>query len=309
MLILFLFLLFCATIENKKEPEEVKKMKKIIPLLCLICSFILVLCACSKEDIKGDTTEYSATTEQTTTASNTAKVTFPEGFTAVQIAERLEENGVCKASDFINLINNEEYILSLGYSFTSFISGAERAFLLEGYIFPDTYEFYKNDSAENVLKKILKNTSAKLKGDYSIRAEELGYTLDEIITMASIIQEEAYTHESMKLISSVLHNRINSPDYGKLQCDVTIHYVNDYITNSPYLFGDMEKYKELYNTYKCTGLPEGPICCPGIEAIEAALYPEDTNYFYFVTDEDWNYYFNESYDKHREKCKEIGLIG
>lgn len=280
-------------------------MKKLTVFICILCT--LLLCACSKEDIKEDIEEILPTTA-TTTAIPTARVTFPEGFTVVQIAERLQENSVCSAAEFISLVNDEEFIMSLGYTFTSYVPEADRAYILEGYVFPDTYEFYLNDSAENVLKKILSNTSAKLKGAYSVRAEELGYTLDEIVTMASIIQEEAYTDESMKLISSVLHNRINSPDYGKLQCDVTINYVNDYITSSPYLFGDMEKYKELYNTYKCNGLPEGPICCPGIAAIEAALYPEDTNYFFFVTDKDWNYYFNESYSSHLEKCREIGLI-
>lgn len=278
-------------------------MKKTAVLILILCA--LFLFGCGKNDTGTGTTAPPPTT---TTGIPTATVTFPEGFTAVQIAERLEENSVCSASDFLNLVNNEDFILSLGYTFTEFVPDAERAFLLEGYIFPDTYEFYLNDSAENVLKKILRNTSAKLTGEYTLRAQELGYTLDEIITMASIIQEEAYTDESMRLISSVLHNRINSPDYGKLQCDVTIHYVNDYITDSPYLTGDTEKYRELYNTYKCQGLPEGAICCPGVAAIEAALYPEESNYYYFVTDKDWNYYFNESYSKHLEKCKEIGLI-
>ncbi len=280
-------------------------MKKLAVFLLIICT--LFLFGCGKNDTGTGSTAPPPTT--TTTGIPTATVTFPEGFTSVQIAERLEENSVCSAADFLKLVNNEDFILSLGYTFTEFIPEAERAFLLEGYVFPDTYEFYLGDSAENVLKKILRNTSAKLTGEYTLRAKELGYTLDEIITMASIIQEEAYTNESMHLISSVLHNRINSPDYGKLQCDVTIHYVNDYILNSPYLFGDMEKYKELYNTYKCTGLPEGPVCCPGIDAIEAALYPEESNYYYFVTDKDWNYYFSETYAEHRAKCKDVGLIG
>lgn len=280
-------------------------MKRLLAAFCVLCT--LLLCACSKEVIKNEIKEYLPTTEPTTPIP-TATVTFPEGFTAVQIAERLEENSVCSAKEFLDLVNNEEFILSLGYTFTSFVPEADRAFILEGYIFPDTYEFYLNDSAENVLKKILKNTASKLTGAYTVRAQELGYTLDEIVTMASIIQEEAYTDESMKLISSVLHNRIVSPDYGRLQCDVTIHYINDYVTDSPYLSADTEKYKELYNTYKCDGLPEGPICCPGIKAIEAALYPEESNYFYFVTDKDWNYYFNETYEKHREKCRELGLF-
>lgn len=280
-------------------------MKRLLIILCLICT--LLLCACSKEDIKEEIKEI-VPAAVTTTSVPTATVTFPEGFTAVQIAERLEENSVCSASEFMKLVNDKEFIQSLGYTFASFVPEADRPFILEGYIFPDTYEFYLNDSAENVLKKILVNTASKLKGAYTVRAEVLGYTLDEIVTLASIIQEEAYTDESMKLISSVLHNRLNSPDFPKLQCDVTIHYLNEYVTSSPYLTGDTEKYKELYNAYKCIGLPEGPICCPGIKAIEAALYPEETNYYYFFTDKDWNYYFNESYTAHVKQARELGVI-
>lgn len=274
--------------------------KALLILLVLSC---LLLFGCGKAE-----TQPTTDAPTTTTGIPTATVTFPEGFTVVQIAERLEKKGICSADEFIRLINDEAFVMSLGYTFTEFVPQAQRAFLLEGYLFPDTYEFYLGDSAENVLKKILRNTSAKLTGEYTLRAKELGFTLDEIITLASIIQEEAYTDESMKLISSVLHNRMESPSYRRLQCDVTIHYVNDYITGSPYLTEDTEKYKELYNTYKCIGLPEGPISCPGAAAIEAALYPEESNYYYFVTDEDWNYYFNESWAGHVKKCKELGLM-
>ncbi len=280
-------------------------MKKLLVILCLICT--LLLCACSKEDIKEEIKEIVPDI-MTTTSIPTATVTFPEGFTAVQIAEKLEENSICNASDFIALINDKEFISSLGYTFSLFVAEADRPFILEGYIFPDTYEFYLNSSAETVLKKILTNTSAKLTGAYTVRAEELGYTLDEIITMASIIQEEAFSDESMKLISSVLHNRLSSPSFPKLQCDVTIHYLNDFVTDSPYLTGDTEKYKETYNAYKCIGLPEGPICCPGIKAIEAALYPEETDYYYFFTDKEQNYYFNETYEAHVKEAKELGVI-
>ena len=280
-------------------------MKKLLIIICLMCT--LLLCACSKEDIKEEIKEIVPDVI-TTTAIPTATVTFPEGFTAVQIAQKLEESSVCSASEFLLLVNDKEFIQSLGYTFAAFAADADRPFILEGYIFPDTYEFYLNDSAENVLKKILTNTASKLTGAYSVRAEELGYTLDEIITLASIIQEEAYTNESMKLISSVLHNRLESPDFPKLQCDVTIHYLNDYVLSSPYLFGDVEKYKDVYNAYKCDGLPEGAICCPGTEAIEAALYPEDTKYYYFFTDKDWNYYYNETYSAHVKQARELGVI-
>ena len=113
----------------------------------------------------------------------------------------------------------------------------------------------------------------------------------------------------MKNVASVLHNRLGSPSFPKLQCDVTIHYVNDYVTGSEYLSGDTSGFAELYNTYKCEGLPAGPITNPGLAAIEAALYPAETDYYYFVTDSEWNYYYAETYAQHKANCKNVGLDG
>lgn len=279
-------------------------MKKITALV-LALFVLFIFTACTNEKTEDETT----TSAVTTTEDPTVRVTFPEGYTAKQIAEKLEENGVCSAEDFMALIKSG-YYHSLSYGFIPLIeNGIEKAFVLEGYIFPDTYDFYKGESPEMALSRFLKNTDAKLTAEYTERAAELGYTLDEIITLASIIQEEAGDPEEMPIVSSVLHNRLKSPDYGKLQCDVTINYVNDCITDSPYLSGDTEKYKELYNTYKCEGLPIGPICNPGLDAIEAALYPADTNYFFFVTDKDWNYYYAETYEEHQQNCRNAGLVG
>ena len=139
------------------------------------------------------------------------------------------------------------------------------------------------------------------------RAKELGYSVDEIITLASVIQAEAGDKKEMGKVSSVLHNRIESPDYGKLQCDVTINYVNENILVSPYVEGYKAGYSEYYNTYKRSGLPVGAICNPGLDAINAALYPEDTDYFYFVTDKDWNYYYASTYEEHLKNCKICGI--
>lgn len=281
-------------------------MKKLItffiPVFCLI-----LLCSCSGNINHG---ENNFTTLITTTEDPTVRVTFPEGFTAVQIAEKLEENGVCPAKDFLELVMNEEYLSSLTYRFIEgIVKPQNRPFNLEGYIFPDTYDFYKGESAEKALSRFLKNAESKLTDEYYKRAEEMGYTMDEIISLAAIVQEESTTKTEMKKVSSVIHNRIESPSYGRIQCDVTIHYINDYVTGSPYISGDTEKFKELYNTYKCDGLPAGAITNPGIDAIEAALYPEDTNYFFFVTDKDWNYYYAETYAEHKKNCAAVGLKG
>ena len=281
-------------------------IKKIIYIIVLLLSLAILSSCIGKVDIPFLTTKPAETAP---TEPPTVTVTFPEGLTVVQIAERLEENKVCSASEFIALTNNYEYIQTLGYSFTDLITEPEnRAFYLEGYIFPDTYEFYKGESSEKALRRFLDNTQRKLTAVYNQRAEELGYTLDEIITLASIVQEESFTHDSMKNVASVLHNRLRSASFSRLQCDVTIHYINDYVTNSKYLSGDTDVYASAYNTYKCSGLPAGPITNPGLAAIEAALYPADTDYYYFVTDSQWNYYYSSTYAQHKAKCRELGLM-
>lgn len=282
-------------------------IKKIIPAVILIIALGILAASIGRIDIPFIATKPASTQP---TEPLTVTVTLPEGYTAVQIAEKLEENKVCSASEFIALTNNYEYIQTLGYSFTELIENPdERAFYLEGYIFPDTYEFYKNESAERALRRFLDNTERKLTAGYRQRAEDLGYTLDEIITLASIVQEESYSHDSMKNVASVLHNRLSSPNFSRLQCDVTKNYIKNAIENSPYLTGDTSAFSETYNTYECSGLPAGPITNPGLAAIEAALYPAETDYYYFVTDKDWNYYYAETYAEHKVNCNKVGLVG
>ena len=279
-------------------------IKKIICITALLFTVIIIAFCVEKKDIP------FVTTNPAPTEPHTVTVTFPEGYTLVQIAKRLEENKVCSAAEFIALTNNYEYIQTLGYTFTDGITNPEsRAFYLEGYIFPDTYEFYKNENPERALKRFLDNTDRKLTAEYRQRAEDLGYTLDEIITLASIVQEESFTYASVKNVASVLHNRLDSPNFRRLQCDVTKNYIRTNIDNSPYLTGDTDAFAELYNTYECFGLPVGPITNPGLASIEAALYPAETNYFYFVTDSQWNYYYAETYAQHKANCSKVGLKG
>ena len=307
----FLFCFKCLydTIQSLKQlkNKDVIIIKKIIFAVILILAVAILASCIGKTDIPFVTTKPAETAP---TEPLTVTVTFPEGLTLVQMAEKLEENKVCSASEFIALTNNYEYIQTLGYTFTEGITEPEsRAFYLEGYIFPDTYEFYKGESPERALKRFLDNTERKLTAEYTQRAEELGYTLDEIITLASIIQEESYTHESVKNVASVLHNRLSSPNFSRLQCDVTKNYIRTNIDNSPYLTGDTSSFAETYNTYECFGLPIGPITNPGLASIEAALYPAETNYFYFVTDSQWNYYYAETYAQHKANCNKVGLKG
>lgn len=270
-------------------------IKKIV---ALTVSFLMIfgLCSCSVDS--GKTPE-----ETVETTSNVVRVTFPEGSTVSQIALLLRENGVCSAAEFMAAANNP---LSLeGFDFE--ISNAEeRAFLLEGYVFPDTYEFYRNESASAALKRFLKNMQSKLTQEIKNRCDELGYTVDEILTLASIIQEEAGNPAEMGKVSSVIHNRLESRRFPRLQCDVATFYLRDYV--KPYV--DEIRYEELielYNTYNCEGLPAGPITNVGMDAINAALYPDDTDYYYFVTDSDGEYYYAETWAEHLDNCDIAGI--
>lgn len=277
-------------------------MKKlIVAILIILCLFSLA--SCGKDEEEMTTTDPSATALPLTVV-----VTFPEGYTVKQIAELLEQNHVCTAQDFISLTNNASYLRSLDYTFLKQIPNyAKRPFILEGYIFPDTYEFYTNEGAEAALTRFLDNTEQKLTAEYKAQAEATGYTMDEILALASIIQEEAGDPQHMPDVSSVLHNRLENENFGILQCDVTINYINDCVKDSPYIKADVDEASENYNTYKCYGLPLGPICNPGTHAIEAALYPPKTNYYFFVTDENWNYYYAETFEEHEVNCEIAGV--
>ena len=235
------------------------------------------------------------------TAAPTVRITFPEGSAATQIARLLEQNGVCSAKDFLAAANTPPADFPLAKQIRNV---SERPFLLEGYIFPDTYDFYVGESANVALGRFLANTKNKLTADVAKRAKELGYSVDGILTIASIIQEESGFPEQDPKVSSVLHNRLNSPSFPLLQFNVTFEYIDKYVT--PFVDGGT-KYRDLYNTYVRKGLPAGPISNPGMSAINAALYPADTDYYYFVTDKDMNYYYASTYSEHLRNCKKAGV--
>lgn len=275
--------------------NEKQLIKRIMSLL-LAAVMLSALAGCSFGGGNASETTVSTT-------SNVVRVTFPEGSTVSQIAILLEENGVCSAADFMAEANNPLNLEGFGFEIPD---QGNRAFLLEGYLFPDTYEFYRSESASSAIKRFLKNSAAKFDESIVARCGELGYTLDEILTLASIIQEEAGDPAEMGKVSSVLHNRLDSRSFPKLQCDVSIAYLKSYV--KPYV--DETRYSELtelYNTYKCEGLPEGPITNSGIEAVRAALYPEETDYYFFVTDSENIYHYAETWEEHVENCDIAGI--
>lgn len=238
---------------------------------------------------------------RTKTVENaTVTITFVEGVNVYEIAQQLEDEGVCNADEFLEIMETADF----GYEFMDQLpEDGIRFRRLEGYLFPDTYEFYVGENVESVARRFLSNFSSKITTQMSNRMRDLNLTLDETITLASIIQKEAggvHGIDEMKRVSSVFHNRLNLAEaYPKLQSDVTREYVNRFI--KPFLdFTDQELY-DAYNTYACDGLPAGPICNPSADAIEAALYPADSNYYFFVTDVKEQFYYSETADEHYQK--------
>lgn len=283
-------------------------MKRFLTLLIALIMLMLTLTSCG-----GDVdVPFLTTKSRTTTAPNTVKVTFPEGFTVIDIAKRLEENGVCSAEEFLTVCNTP-------YDGIEIENASDRVFLLEGYIFPDTYEFYLDCDAESVLKKFINNYNSKVTAEIKSKAQALGYTMDEMLTLASIIQKECDEDiAECANVSSVFHNRLKSPSFPKLQSDVTTFYIKrglaDYLgwQNDVSLENqnaEVQKYMQLYSTYYCNGLPAGPICNPGIKAITAAVSPADTDYYYFLTDTKMeNFYYASTLAEHNVNGKKAGLI-
>ncbi len=221
-------------------------------------------------------------------SAETVSLTFPEGWTITQIAEKLEANQVCTASSFISTLQSVDF--SEEYAFIKKIPDTDKRFhMLEGYIYPDTYEFYVGENASSVVRRFLDNFNARWTEDYSEQAKKRGLTLDEVIIMASVVQEEAANDSQMSTISGILYNRLDRPaDFPYLECDSTYDYYEK--TIKPALTTSVEdtqkaiEYHSNYRTYRdpgTQGLPIGPICNPGADAIEAALYPKDTSYLYF----------------------------
>ncbi len=248
------------------------------------------------------------------TLSETVTLTFPEGWTIDQIAEKLETNEVCTAASFINTLQSVDF--SEEYDFIKSIPNKEKRFrVLEGYIYPDTYEFYVGENASSVVRRFLNNFQSRWTDEYQKKAEERGISLDEVIVMASILQEEAASSSQMNDIASVLYNRLDRPaTFPWLNCDSTEDYLLK--TIKPTLTSSTEdtqkyiQYRDDYDTYseECKGLPVGAIANPGDAAIRAALNPSDTNYFYFCHDtETGDVYYANTMSEHEANMKKAGL--
>lgn len=236
-------------------------------------------------------------------SKDTVRITFPEGWSVAQIFEKIEKYNVCTAEKLyanIDIVGNQ-------FEFYEDIKSNNGRYLkAEGYLFPDTYDFYIGENANSVLKKLFNNFDSKWTKEYNKQAKSLGMTKDEVIILASIIQREAKDKTQMADISSVLHNRLNnSATYPMLQMNSTKEYID--ATNEYGVFTDFyySAYLDSYNTYSVQGLPAGAICNPGADAIKAALYPSNTNYHFFCHDKDGNVYYAVTAAEHEKNTQKV----
>lgn len=231
--------------------------------------------------------------------ADSVTVTIPEMSSVDEIADILETNGVCSKNDFINTVQTGDF----DYDFIKEIPEESVYYRLEGYLFPDTYDFYCYDSEECAylaVDKMLKTLDEKLDSDMKTEISQSKYSFHELMTMASIVELEAGgSIAEMPNVAAVFFNRLESDDFQKLESSPTVKYPH----------GDGR-----YDTYQCKGLPPGPLCSPSLNSIKAALNPtKDFDYYYFVTDASMNFYYNKTLAEHNSTIarlkKENNWIG
>lgn len=229
-------------------------------------------------------------------SAKTVRITIPEGLTLDQIALKLEKADVCTSKQFFKTVDEGNF----DFDFVKSIPNKSQKYrILEGYLYPDTYDFYVADNPTSVINTMLKNTQKNWTADFDAKAKNLNMSMDEVLTLASIIQKEAANKSQMEVISSILHKRLNGNKYPLLQCDSTGDYVTKNIKPNikPEEF---TKYQTLYNTYYCKKLPVGSICNPGKDAINAALNPKSTEYYFFNHDNSGKIYLAKTDSEHEE---------
>lgn len=252
-------------------------------------------------------------------------VVIPEGKNVQEIADILEKNGVCDRTEFLKACKTNDF--GEGYSFLKSLKNVDSLFYkVEGYLFPDTYKLYKDSKPLYVIKKMISNYKSKINTkDYDVSeklsikdyANKIGISDEDLINIASLIQAEALDEKDMYNVSSVINNRLKTlknsgkSDFGEdglnyLGLDSTVWY--PYKTRDKVPFEQLNDFSGIYDTYKKVGLPIGPICNAGAAAIDAALKPNKTNYYYFCHDKvSGKPYYARTLKEHQENLKKAGL--
>ena len=236
----------------------------------------------------------------------TVNVTITEGMNLLEVANLLEKNKVCKADDFLFEFNKDQ-----GFDFEKDLGVSKDAFYkMEGYFFPETYNFYVDDTAYNVTKIVREQFQNVLNADIMRQVKANKLSLNQIVTLASIVQMEAGSEKEMPKVASVFINRLNDPDtYPNLQSDTTDKYIEKVIKKKAVDTTSADHYAQVYDTYKCTGLPASPICNPGLAAIKAVLNPEKTDYYFFCNNlATGETFYARTNEEHNANLRKAGLM-
>ena len=254
--------------------------------------------------------------------AETVRVTVPEGTTAIAIAQKMEAAGLCTAEEFLKEANEGDFS---EYTFWQYVpddaDAPDRFMKCEGYLFPETYEFLKDDTVHNYVATFYAQFDAQITDEMYAELKRQDMTLPQLITLASFVQEEAGNSQDSN-VAQVFRNRLaaDSP-YPRLQSN-TSSYIqsdsdNNYLWNwvAPY-YGGWDNIPEnivaAYDTYSCKGLPAGPISNPGIAAIKAALAPqpneEAKDAYFFVTDLKGSYYYARTLSEHSANCQKAAQV-
>ncbi len=233
--------------------------------------------------------EIAAKLQNPDVSHKSVKVCIPEGTNAMQIADILEENGICKASDFLEVCKSTD---GFDYDFLKTVPDSDLiAYKLEGFLFPATYDFAMNSEAKDIASQMLEAFDYRITDDMEQFCKDNDMTMYELITLASIVQEEALGQSSAKNIASVFMNRLKKG--SKLQSDVTYYYARDLRDE----YGFSQEVYDAYYTYRCSGLPAGPISNSGSDIVDAVVNYPKTDYLYFFSDLQQEFHFAKDYDE------------
>jgi UPF0755 protein len=222
----------------------------------------------------------------------TVRVTFPEGFTVRQIAKRLAKNELCDEETFYKLVTERGNSLKASFPLPA---------NLEGYLFPDTYRFPLGDTETGIAQRMLGGFDSVFADRYSDDIKRSGRSVSDLVIVASMIEREAQTAGDRPLIAGVIYNRIKRG--MRLQIDATVQYARG-AHKERLLYKDLEV-ESPYNTYRVAGLPPGPICCPGADALKAALYPAEHDYLFYVAKSDGSHVFGRTLADHNRNIASV----
>lgn len=242
--------------------------------------------------------EIITTLEQAAASDTKFRFTIREGQNISAIADELQADGICQRDEFLEAVRTHpfenEYVAQI-------TNPDQRYYKLEGYLFPNTYEFVQNTPPDEIINTLLNEFNNQIDGN---NVDNLSENLDRVITVASIVQAEAPTKQEMMKVASIYWNRINNPGmFSMLQSDPTSKYAERTLVPN----GAPQALADAYDTYKTQGIPPGPINNPGMQAIMATLYPATTNYYYFCTDATGAFYYATTYEEHQNNLALAGI--